>query len=84
MEIPWLEIPLPALSAVTPSHFHSLQSLAPIMKIVDPAAFALLASESGFKPISSSRTRLPPGKEFAISRFEKAAQPRSHDAIGDP
>lgn len=62
-----------AMSTVTASRFGSLQALAPIMKLVEPAAFALLASASGFKPISSSRTRLRSGKEFAISRFEKAA-----------
>jgi Methyltransferase domain len=79
-----LQMSSPALSAVTPSPFDSLQSLAPIMKIVDPAAFAFLANEAGFEPISSSRTRLPSGKEFAIGRFEKAAQPRSQDTISNP
>jgi SAM-dependent methyltransferase len=68
-----LQMASPEMSAVTPSPFDSLQSLVPILKTVDPAAFALLASESGFKPISSSRTRLPSGKEFATSRFEKVA-----------
>jgi SAM-dependent methyltransferase len=74
-----LQMSSPALSAVTPSRFDSLQSLATIMKIVDPAAFVLLASEAGFKPISSSTTRLPSGKDFAISRFEKEARSRSDD-----
>lgn len=68
-----LQLPSASAEPVSPSPFASLRALSPIMRLIEPAALASVAVEAGFAPVSSSRSRVPSGKEFAIDVFCKAA-----------
>lgn len=66
-----LQLPHDEKAAISPSPFTSLQRLAPLMKLVDPAELARHAVAVGFKPEATppETLTLPSGKRFLLQTF---------------
>ena len=65
-----LQQPSHSVTAVSPSPFVSLQSLAPVMRLVSPDALCTEAEHAGFILKASHPLSLPSGKEFAVLVFQ--------------
>lgn len=64
-----VQLPDIGVEAVTPSQYHSLQSLSPFMRIMPPEELRTIAESTGFDLIASRRINLPSGKAFQAQRF---------------
>jgi len=64
-----LQISSSTTEPVSPSPYVSLQTLGPVMRLVESDILAGIATAAGFTRLSASRVRLPSGKEFAIDVF---------------
>jgi trans-aconitate methyltransferase len=64
-----LQSPAATQTAVTPTVYASLQTLAGTMSLRDPAAFTALAASAGFVPSHQSSRTLPSGKRFEVLTF---------------
>jgi len=69
-----LQLPSAALPAVTSSPFQSLQSLAPVMRLIRPEQLQAAAEAAQFVQLSSRCIELPSGKRFQTQIFRAAAR----------
>jgi ubiquinone/menaquinone biosynthesis C-methylase UbiE len=69
-----VQLPSTTLPAVTSSPFQSLQSLAPIMRLVLPEQLEAAAEAAQFARLSSRCIGLPSGKRFQAQIFRAAAR----------
>jgi SAM-dependent methyltransferase len=66
-----------ASSPVTPSRYASLQSLAPVMRLVPPDELRAAAQRAGYQEIASKRTEAAGGKQFQLQVFRLPRDERS-------
>jgi len=64
-----VQLPSPASSAVTPSPFTSIQTLAPVMRLVPPDELRESAERAGYRELARHRTQSPGGKQFQLQTF---------------
>ncbi len=64
-----LQFPVAGLPAVSPTPYKSLEKLASIMHLYQPAQFEALARQAGLERSSAETIRLPSGKEFFFGMY---------------
>ena len=64
-----LQLPHESMAVVSPSPYVSLQSLAPVMRLVSPAALRAHAEAAGFRHEVTTTVASPAGKQFALQVF---------------
>lgn len=66
-----LQLPASAIAKVSPSRYKSLETLAPFMKLIEPAQFKSIANQVGLHEIESRTITLESGKPFYIGTYSR-------------
>src|SRR5258706_2829717 len=66
-----LQLPAKNLAKVSESHYESLKTLAPIMKLITPSQFKTIATDLGLRETEARIVNLASGKPFFIGTYIK-------------
>lgn len=72
-----LQLPVPDHGPVSRTPFRSLESLAPLMRLVEPEHLGQLAAGAGLQHLESRVDTLPSGKRFHVSCHRREGPPPS-------
>ncbi|HEU4334618.1 MAG TPA: methyltransferase domain-containing protein, partial [Candidatus Eisenbacteria bacterium] len=70
-----LQLPCPTTTAVTPSLYESIQTLAPCLRLVPPSTVRARAEERGFRHVEERIVDAMTGKQLQVQVFRRMRAP---------